>query len=636
MNKPTAALLQLSKGELVNYNGQECVILKPIDLTKVLVHNSSTKNTEILEIKHLVPWRVNQEDSKEVVKDVELTGVTEEEWQVARDRLKIIKPLLVRRMSGEANAQKIANQSGHGVATIYRWLHRYKSSGLLSDLLPEKPGWKTGKWRLSEEVEAIIKDSVENYHLSDQKHSIADTTEYIQTLCENAGLPKPHWETVNRRINEISIRERMERREGKRVAIQLLDPIEGTVPNADWPLALTQIDHTPLPVMVVHDVTRRSIGRPFVTFNIDVHSRMVQGMHASLDPPSAMSAGLCLAHSILPKEKWLAEDIGMPDAEWPCWGVMGILHMDNAREFRGNLIKDACLEYGIDPQFRPVKTPRYGGHIERLMGTASQKLKKVEGATFSNPKERGDYDSEGRAILTMHELEQWLVTMIVKYHRSPHEGIGGEAPIDRYRRGLLGGGGKLPRGLPARRLDEEKVWIDFMPFIERTVQNYGVVIDDIYYFADVLRPWVNAPDPDQPKLKRLFKFRRDPRDISRLYFFDPNIKRYYVIPYRDVGLPPISIWDYRTAHKSAVDAGVKNLNERIVFEFANKQQAIQDEAALKTKVARRNDQRQREHTKARNKTEKILSKTFKTESPAIPPTFPGYDSKRQNVFEDDE
>ena len=555
---------------------------------------------------------------------------------IGRERLKIIKPLLSRTVRGSATAEQIAKESGHGIATIYRWVRWYKNSGLLTDLLLDKPGWKAGKWRLNKEVEAIIHNEIENFHLTDQKQSIASTTERIRTLCFNADLPPPHWETVEKRINAISERERFERRHSKRAAKQIFDPNEGTIPNAEWPLALTQIDHTPLPVMVVHDVTRISIGRPYVTFNIDVYSRMIPGMYLSIDPPSAMSAGLCLSHSILPKEKWLAEDIGLPDIEWPSWGVMGILHMDNAREFRGDMIKDACLEYGIDPQFRPVKTPHYGGHIERYMGNASQNLKKVEGATFSNPKERGDYDSEGNAILTMHELEQWLVVLITKYHHSPHEGIGGETPIDRYRNGLLGGNGKLPRGLPARRLDEEKVRIDFMPFEERTVQSYGVVIEEIYYFADVLRPWVNSMDPDKPKLRRNFKFRRDPRDISRLYFYDPNAKRYFVIPYRNTSYPPISIWELRAARAAAKAAGVKNVDESVIFRFVNQLREIQDQAALKTKVARRADQRKREHSKARKKTTKDLPNVIKTESPSMPPAIPGYDPNRTSVFEDDD
>lgn len=635
MAKSSSPLMQLSNGELVNYSGQEYVILKAVDLTKVLARSIASKKTEVLEIKHLSPWVVKQEPQKEKSLG-ELTEISEEDWQFARERLKIIEPILKRKEWGRSAVKNIAKESGYGEATIYRWIKAYKNSGLLSDLLSDKPGWKPGKWRMKEEVEAIIKERIENFHLTEQKPSVAATTEEIRRLCSNAGLPKPHWVTVKRRIDAIDERTQFEKRHSARAAKQMFDPIDGTVPNASWPLAMVQIDHTPLPIMIVHDVNRLSIGRPYVTFCIDVYSRMVTGMELSLEAPSAMSAGMCVAHSILPKEKWLADDVGLPDIEWPCWGVMGVLHMDNAREFRGNMLKDACLEYNIDPQFRPVKTPHYGGHIERLMGTASQKLKTVDGATFSNPKERDEYDSDIRATMTFHELEQWLVIFIAKYHRSPHKGINDEKPIDRYRRGLLGGDGMLPRGLPPRGLDEEKLRIDFMPYIERTVQSYGVVIDDLHYFADVLRPWVNAMDPDNKKLKRLFKFKRNPHDISRLYFFDPTSKRYYVIPYRNAGLPPISAWEYSAARKAVKNKGVKDSDERIIFEYANKLKEIQDQAVLKTKAARREDQRNKQHAKARSKNEKDLPSVIKTEAPAMPPVIPGYDPDRKTYFEDDE
>lgn len=635
MADSTSSLLNITKGELVNYNGQEYVILKVIELTKVLAQSIVTKNTEVLEISHLTPWIIKQEE-KTKNQDLDLTVIPEEEWQYARERLKIIQPILSGKVRGTAATKEIAINSGYGIATIYRWVRTFKNSGLLSDLLSEKPGWRSGKWRLNDEVEAIIKERIENFYMTDQKRSIASTIESINRLCKNAGLPKPHWETVNRRIKAIAERERFEKRYSKRAAKQIFDPNEGTIPNAGWPLALVQIDHTPLPVMIVHDKSRRSIGRPYVTFCIDVYSRMITGMELTLEAPSALSAGLCISHSILPKEKWISEEVGLTNVEWPCWGVPGILHMDNAREFRGLTLRDGCLEYNIDPQFRPVKTPHYGGHIERLMGTASEKLKTLEGATFSNPTERGDYDSEERATMTLDDLQQWLVLMIAKYHHSPHSGINGEAPIDRYRSGLLGGDGKLPRGLPARRLDEEKVRLDFIPVIERTIQSYGVLLDHVHYFADVLRPWINTPDPERPKSTRLFKFRRDPHDISRLYFFDPISKRYYVIPYRDVGLPPISLWEYRNAYKAAKKAGVKDVNERVIIEYANKEQEIQDQAGLKTRAARREDQRKINHEKARKKREKDLPKVMKTAAPAIPPVIPGYDPNRRSSFEDDD
>lgn len=202
MTKSSSTLLRFKSGELLNYNGQEYVLLKPIDLTKVLARNMVSKKTEVLEIRHLTPWVVKQNDKTEKPLG-ELTDITEDEWQFARERLKIIEPLLSGKEWGSAAVAKIAKNSGYGVATIYRWIKAYNNSGLLSDLLPDKGGWKAGKFRLNDDVEAIIKDRIDNYYLTDQRRSIAKTTEEIQRLCVNAGLPKPHWKTVKRRIDAI-------------------------------------------------------------------------------------------------------------------------------------------------------------------------------------------------------------------------------------------------------------------------------------------------------------------------------------------------------------------------------------------------------------------------------------------------
>ena len=49
-----------------------------------------------------------------------------------------------------------------------------------------------------------------------------------------------------------------------------------------------------------------------------------------------------------------------------------------------------------------------GGHIERLLGTLLRALHELPGATFSNPQQRGSYDSEARAVMTLGQLERWL------------------------------------------------------------------------------------------------------------------------------------------------------------------------------------------------------------------------------------
>jgi putative transposase len=632
MPKPPQRMLILQEGEIVKYGGQEYAILKIADLDRVLAKNLDTGKSEMLRVWELSPSTPEDEEARPDPAR-ELADVSDEDWAYARRCLEIIKPLLSRRQRGTNFVDKIAAETGVSRATLYRWQRYYRNTGLLSSLLPTKRSGGRGKGRLMAEVEAIIDDVVQNYYLTDQQPTIQDVAGEIRRLCDQAGLPMPHEHTVRKRIGWIEERERISRRRGRRAAIMQFEPNEGTVPDADWPLAVVQIDHTKVNVIVVHEVSRQPIGRAWITLVIDVYSRMILGMYLTLDAPSAMSAGMAVSHAILPKERWL-EELGLDNVEWPCWGVMGVIHMDNAKEFRGDMLKVACNEYGIDLLLRPVKTPHYGGHIERLMGTVSKELTKLPGATFSNPKERGEYDSEGRAVMTLKELEQWLVLFVAKYHHRLHGGIG-MSPLQKYREGLLGGNGRPPRGLPARRIDEEKVRLDFMPFVERTVQAYGVVVDDVHYFSDVLRPWVGASDPNNPKASRLFRFKRDPRDISQLYFLDPISERYFAVPYRDASLPPISLEELREARKAAKDAGYKDPDERILFDLVARQRDIVDQAAEKTKSARAQQQKRLNHEKARKQKAKDIPKTTATAKPAEPPVIPGYDPAPNEFFDDE-
>jgi putative transposase len=56
----------------------------------------------------------------------------------------------------------------------------------------------------------------------------------------------------------------------------------------------------------------------------------------------------------------------------------------------------------------------------------------LPGTTFSNPTERGDYDSDTTAYLTLGELERWLALAIAgRYHHEVHDGIPRTAPTSR-------------------------------------------------------------------------------------------------------------------------------------------------------------------------------------------------------------
>ena len=513
----------------------------------------------------------------------------------------IIRPLLDAEIPTREMVESRAREFGMGPATLYRWIRRFRESGVTTALLPSVRRDK-GTQRLVPEVVAIINAAVEEIFLTPQKKKAKKVIEAVRQRCRTAKLKAPHEATIRRYLAGLSPKNVVSKRSGKKGEYRDYVPLRGEFPNADTPYSVIQIDHTKVDLILVDDTHRRPIGRPWITLAIDVFSRMIAGMYISLDPPGAMATGLCLAHAILPKDDWITR-LGI-EASWPCYGLMRTVHMDNAREFRGRMMESACQKYSVTLEFRPVKQPHFGGHIERLIGTCMQEVHNLPGTTFSNPKEKGIYDPEGKAVMTLGEFEKWLITFITGvYHVRPHSAIG-MSPLEKYRQGILGDETHPGTGLPPRIMDEQTLRLDFMPFVERTVQEYGVVVDGIHYYHEVLNPWINARTPGKGRIKRKFLFRRDPRDISQLWFYDPEVSRYYSIPYRNTARPPMSIWELREATKATQESG-REVNEDLIFDALEKMRLIEQEAVQTSKKARRKRQ-----ARARSTTLSVPAKTI--------------------------
>lgn len=575
--------IELRQGAVVEYGGARYTITHVVDLETVLARADGSDVIERLEIRSLAE---PADDSKMTSgTDVDLTSVSEDEWSEATRRAEIVRSI-VEAIGPRTNAVRMkALEARVHPATIYRWIRTFEATESVTSLLPVRPSGGKGKRRLDNAIEEIVRTTIEEYYLSGQQRSAQKTCEEIGLRCRRTGLTAPHPNTVRKRISAIDERVRLERRSRKASARSLFTPIRGEFPDAEFPLAVVQIDHTKADLILVDDVYRRPIGRPWITVAIDVFSRVVLGFYASFDTPGSLATGLCVAHAILPKETWLASR-GI-DVAWPCWGVMRSLHMDNAREFRGKMLRRACQEHGIDVNFRPVLKPNYGGHIERLLGTLASEIHALPGTTFSNPPSKGEYDSKKEAVVSLSEFETWLATYITGvYHQREHSGIG-MSPLARFENGLFGSGDRPGTGLPPRITDEERLRRDFMPFVNRTVQPYGVVVDGVHYFSDVLRQYVNAKDPSDPGRKREFVFKRDPRDISRLYFYDPELQQYSAVPYRDTARPAISLWELREATRAARQANRSGIDETLIFATIDRLREQQEQSRVRTNQARR-------------------------------------------------
>jgi len=109
---------------------------------------------------------------------------------------------------------------------------------------------------------------------------------------------------------------------------------------------------------------------------------------------------------------------------------------------------------------------------------------------------------------------------------------------------------------------------------------------------------VSAADPEDPAYKRKFTVRRDPRDISVVYFWDPEAKEYFRVPYRDTAHPAISLWELKEIRRQLQQQGRESINEDLIFAAYARMREIADAARRTTKAARRDAQRRRDHSDA--------------------------------------
>lgn len=507
-------------------------------------------------------------------------SLSDADWEAARHRAEVIGALAEEDSVSGAAAAEAGKQLGVSSRQVYELVRRYRQgTGLVTDLAPGRSDGGRGGVRLPDAVESVIRELVDSVYLKRQRPSLAAVHRDIARACKEEGLPVPALNTVGRRVAMLHPAQVKQSREGADGARSLRAAGE-TPPPVSTLLEVVQIDHTVIDIIVVDEHDREPIGRPYLTVAIDVYSRSVIAMIVTLEPPSAVSVGLCLAQACCDKRPWL-EGLGV-QVEWPMSGKPRRLYLDNASEFKSEALRRGCEQHGIELSYRPGGQPHFGGIVERVIGTAMAKVHELPGTTFSNSAERGSYPSEAKAALTLRELERWLVLAVGTYHGSVHGGLG-ETPAGRWAHGVS------QEGDPPVVTSPTAFLIDFLPVIRRTLTRTGFVVDHVHYFANALRPWV-------ARRAQLGKFviRRDPRDISRVWVLEPDGHRYVEVPYRTPSHPAVTLWEHRQAVARLRQAGRDQVDEQALFAMIDQMRNISRTAQKDTRKSRRDRQR-RQH-----------------------------------------
>jgi putative transposase len=422
-------------------------------------------------------------------------------WQRATRLAKDLTPWLGHQRIPTRSLAKLA--ASHCISTrqLQRLRVRFDLDPRTTSLLPGKVGRRDGKQMLAERIEKVIAHAIRRHYLQREQPTVAYLVDRLGALCRQIDVVAPTRRTVLARLRDHDSAEVDRSRLGAKSAKQRWEPRTGGL-SVDRPMAVVQIDHTRVDVLIVSDDRQRVIGRPWITLAIDVYTRCVVGWYLTMEAPSSVSVALCVEHMVLPKPE-NEVDPGV----WPMYGKPEVILVDNGKDFRAEALKTGCEQHGIELRWRPVKTPHYGAHIERLNGTLMRMVHQLKGTTFSNARQRNGYESEARATMTFAELKAWIVQSICRtYHVKAHRALG-ISPLLAWEQAWHAVDGKR-RDVPqvARPLEFR---LDFLPRAFRRIRRTGVEFGRSRYWHEDLAAFLRQREDAE--------IRYDPRDTSCIW-----------------------------------------------------------------------------------------------------------------------
>lgn len=470
--------------------------------------------------------------------------------------------------------QKIASVMGVSVRTVERQMLKFFHDPSPQGLLALRPGPETGSRRQSRSVEALMDRAIRSGFLSDQKNTLVKVHQDLLVSCRAAGEPPPSYSTLRRRVATIDEIEKVRKRHGRVLAKALAEPA-GPKTKRHAPLEMVQMDHTLADIIVVDSQGREPIGRPWLTLAIDVATRTVPGFYYSLSAPDHANVGITLERCCLQKD-WL-DGYGY-EHDWLPYGLMKAVGWDNAKYFRAVGLVNACKRVGIEPVFRKIRRPTHGAFIERYIGTMMGALHMLPGTTFSNPQDRGDYDSGKTASMTLPELIHWTAVQINDvYHNTPHAGLKEEfgvetTPLQAWQHGMsVGGSYRAPR-VPTDRFSFR---CELLPSVQRVVCREGIKRFATKYWDSSLTPLIG----------KSVRVAHDPGDISKV--FVRSDEGWLGVPWRDRSLPPCTLDEFVFRRRRDAEKGVPATDGEATLRAIRRQREIEDAAKTQTKAARR-------------------------------------------------
>jgi putative transposase len=450
-----------------------------------------------------------------------------------------LKPII------ENVAAAIGDAKPPSTSTLSRWLRFYDTSGGDARVLvPATKARGNRKRRFlgrraqkgdlknnqkaqerATKVAELLDNAVDEVYLKDQRFTVQAVHDALLVKVDEANrfrdsddqLPVHDKSSVYDAVNKLDDYDVIEARYGKEVADKKYRAVlQG--PRPTRPLERVECDHTTTDLFVIDPVNWLPIGRPFLTWMICVYTKMILGFYISFNPPSYLTVMECLKHAIRPKT-YVKRKYPNIRNDWNTYGIPEVLVVDNAREFHGRNLEDACHQLGTVLQFGQRGKPWFRASVERSYRTVATQLHhQLPGTTFSNIFEKADYEPGKTTIITPDTLDEvthkWIADI---YQVSGHRGIR-DVPALRWENGIV----EWPPALP---VNSEFLDVALGYTEERVVSARGIELDSLFYNDDDLAMVRHTLDPRKKVI-----IKRNPSDLSLIHVYDEKHDKYLPVP----------------------------------------------------------------------------------------------------------
>lgn len=217
--------------------------------------------------------------------------------------------------------------------------------------------------------------------------------------------------TFRRRCLSYDISDHLAAKYGNKRALKKLKAA-GKKLDTGFPLQYVEADGYYVDCKVVDGSTGEEMGRPYLTLFIDRATRSVLSYHLSL-------RAFCVDTLLVAFRDALRQDNNLPG------GRISYVIVDNGSDFKSHAFQSAILSVAADLKPNRIDDPNSKPFVESVFRTFNLRcFHYLSGTTFSNPEQRGDYDSESEAIYTIEELDEIFGLAVEQYHLTIHSQLG--------------------------------------------------------------------------------------------------------------------------------------------------------------------------------------------------------------------